>query len=179
MKWWLKGIIGTILLVVVLCVAVTVMEHSISSSSLSTAQDDRLSELLGSVFGIALVLLWLLCFLTRGTAKPQEQEVVLDAEETVTLEARHCGHLRSNVVLIMGKGLITEKRFFWKPNKDLSAWLYRAKPVSILLSDVQEATQTSFGANKQVLLIKTSHETSFRFTVDDVSPWLELLKSER
>ena len=179
MKWWLKALIGSGILVVVLCAVITV----IPDGSLTEAQDERFSSLCGSVFGAALVFVWVWCFLKRGASAPQVQEATLDADETVVLDARHCGYLKSNVALIMGKGLITEKRFFWKAGSDLAGMLasamHRVKSLSIPLSDIQEAEQTSFGANKQVLLIKTTDDRNFRFVVDDVNPWLEVLKSDR
>lgn len=179
MKWWLKALIGSVILGAVLFAIIMLQGNTPPATE---AQDERLSELYGMGFGIALTVVWAWCFLKRGTSEPEEQETALDPSETVLLEARHCGYLKSKAALLMGKGRITNTRFLWNPNQDLigllTSLMYRAKFVSIPLSEIQEAAQTSFGANKQVVRIQTAEDREYRFLVDDVNEWLELLNKK-
>ena len=171
MAWWIKGLIGSVVGIALIFAGGFLMEGSMS--------DDAISELCGSLCGSALVVIWIVAFLTRKSPKAEtNNDDYLDEKEL--LGTRPCNYFKSSFCLLIGKGSVTTQRVIWKPANDLfnklQSMIYRAQPISLPLSEITEATQSKHGLNKNILSIQTTSGMEYRFQVDNVTQWLETLK---
>jgi hypothetical protein len=167
MAWWKKGLLWS-----VICVGLIVAVGFVFDDALP---DDAVSSLCGSLGGVVLVIVWVVAFLKRSVPEPEASIVDFGPEEVV-LSARSCNYLKHALCLACGTGYITDKRFVWEPLAgDLPSRIYGVKSVSIPLADLQEASRTTFGANKNVLSMQLASSKPYKFLVDDVEPWLKTL----